>query len=89
MVTPYTIIESHVDYEIRDFSNFSEKDLFWHRDKEDRNVELLEGKIEIQLDNSLPLNMEKGIKYFIPKNTFHRVISKDPFKVKIYFIGEK
>lgn len=60
---------------IREFDeNISTHELEWHLDKEDRLVEAVEncGNWLIQLDNSLPVSLDKKI--FIPKETYHRVI---------------
>ncbi len=69
--------ETHVgnnEY-IREFDNdVLTHELEWHLDREDRLIEVLEnkGKWQFQLDNSLPVLLEKDI--FIPKETYHRVI---------------
>ena len=53
----------------------SEKELVWHRDKENRLVEVLEDTDwYFQMDNKLPIPLKKGVKLDIPKETFHRVI---------------
>ena len=47
-------------------------ELMWHRDLKNRSVKLLEGSgWKIQLENTLPLNLDEII---IPKLTWHRVI---------------
>lgn len=52
-----------------------EKELVWHRDKENRLVEVLEDTDwYFQMDNKLPTPLKKGVKFDIPKETFHRVI---------------
>ena len=52
-----------------------EKELVWHRDKENRLVEVLEDTDwHFQMDNRLPIPLKKGAKFDIPKETFHRVI---------------
>ena len=52
-----------------------EKELVWHRDKENRLVEVLEDTDwYFQMDNRLPIPLKKGVKFDIPKETFHRVI---------------
>lgn len=52
-----------------------EKELVWHRDKENRLVEVLEDTDwYFQMDNRLPIPLKKGIKFNITKETFHRVI---------------
>ena len=58
-------------------------DLEWHRDREDRIVEIIgETDWELQMDNQLPQRMTGKI--FIPKEVWHRVIKgKNELKVKI------
>ena len=58
-------------------------DLEWHRDREDRIVEVIgETDWELQMDNQLPQRMTGKI--FIPKEVWHRVIKgKNELKVKI------
>jgi len=61
-------------YHIRTFTNdVEDSELVWHRDKEDRIVESV-GKTDwmLQMDNEVPKIIEG--KFFIPKNTYHRVI---------------
>lgn len=60
----------------RTFSNnIPESELVWHRDHEDRVVlPLNENDWMVQFDNELPRKLTVGEEYFIPKNTFHRVI---------------
>lgn len=58
--------------------NVDNRELVWHRDKEDRIVSpIKETNWMIQMDNQLPVLLEIGKKYIIPKNTFHRVIKGD------------
>lgn len=61
---------------IREFSkNVSSDELVWHRDREDRDVTILEGSgWQLQMDNRLPVYLTPGKTYHIPKNTYHRVI---------------
>jgi len=71
---------------IRTFSkDVDEMDLIWHRDDEDRNIEVLEGKgWFFQRDNALPLELKEGDRIFIPKHQVHRVIKgKTDLKIKI------
>lgn len=55
-----------------------EEDLIWHRDLHDRDV-----KVEdcvgwkFQLDNELPVDLNIGDRFRIPKMTYHRVIKGD------------
>ena len=60
----------------RTFSkNVSDKELTWHRDHEDRIViPINENDWYVQFDNELPKKLNVDEEFFIPKNTFHRVI---------------
>jgi|TARA_B110000438_G_scaffold269504_1_gene285953 quercetin dioxygenase-like cupin family protein len=48
--------------------------LVWHSDREDRMIEVLEGKgWKVQLDNRLPLTLTKGDCIFINEGSVHRI----------------
>ena len=84
-MTPYTDIEVTDKYIIREFDeNIDPIELMWHRDNEDRTLEILgETDWKIQLDNKLPILLENHI--FIPKHEWHRVIKGTGIlKLKIY-----
>ena len=50
-------------------------ELKWHRDREDRLVEVIEGEgWELQFDDELPIKLEKGMSLIIPEGVYHRVI---------------
>lgn len=50
------------------------EELVWHRDKEDRLVEIIEGNgWELQLDDKLPVKMNNGDRFIIPEGVYHRV----------------
>ena len=50
------------------------EELVWHRDHNDRIVEVVEGEgWEIQFEDKLPQPLKVGIQYNIPANTYHRV----------------
>lgn len=71
---------------IREFSiDVNENELVWHRDKNDRIIQLIEGENwYIQFDNFMPEKLTKNEEIFIPKNTFHRVIKgTTPLIIKI------
>jgi hypothetical protein len=54
------------------------KELCWHRDREEREVRVLHGSNwKLQLDNQLPVVLEHGNLYVIPKNRHHRIIKGD------------
>ncbi len=85
MSLPYNETNLGNNEYIREFdSNVDNHELEWHLDKEDRLVEVVknEGNWQVQLDNSLPVLLDKKI--FIPKETYHRVIKgTDNLVVKI------
>jgi len=67
----------YIDNEdIRTFSeSVDEMELIWHRDREDRKITILEGNNwQLQMDNELPVSLEIGKTYFIPKLLYHRVL---------------
>lgn len=72
---PYTeVIEDGV--KIRVFSaNCNTIELVWHRDRESRKVQVIEGEgWYLQLDNCVPQMLKKDNVYVIPKMTYHRVL---------------
>ena len=73
-MTPYTDIEVTDKYIIREFNeNIDPIELMWHRDNENRTVEILgETDWKLQLDNQLPTSMNEPI--YIPRHLYHRVI---------------
>ena len=60
--------------EVRTFTqDVPEEELVWHRDREDRVIDLIEPtNWMIQYDNELPKKITRLL--FIPKNIYHRVI---------------
>jgi hypothetical protein len=82
---PYTDLEITDQYIIREFNeNIDPIELLWHRDDEDRTIEILEGiDWMIQLDNQLPILLNSHI--FIPRHMWHRTIKgTGPLRIKIY-----
>lgn len=82
---PYTDLVVTDEYIIREFDeNIDPIELMWHRDDENRLVEAIEHTDwQLQLDNELPLSMNKPI--FIPRHAWHRVIKgTNKLKLKIY-----
>jgi len=50
-------------------------ELKWHKDQYDRKVFVKESNNwKLQMDDELPVVLERGKTYFIPKETYHRVI---------------
>ena len=74
MSKPYTDIEVTDKYIIREFNeNIDPIELMWHRDDEDRTVEIIgETNWKVQLENCLPSSLNERI--FIPRHEWHRVI---------------
>lgn len=70
------IERNYSDFKIRKFSfDVDPEELVWHRDREDRYVEVLDGEgWSIQYDNEIPMTLELGDSFFIKKNSWHRVI---------------
>lgn len=85
---PYTDIEVTDEYIIREFDeNIDPIELMWHRDNEDRSVEVLEHDEgwKFQFDNELPWEFEPDMLICILKHEWHRVIKgKGKLKLKIY-----
>ena len=82
---PYTDLEVTDQYIIREFNeNIDPIELLWHRDNENRTIEILEGiNWMIQLDDQLPTSLSQRI--FIPRHMWHRTIKgTGPLKIKIY-----
>lgn len=61
-------------------------EMVWHRDRETREIEILEGNgWMLQLDNRLPIELCPGDKLCIPKMEYHRIyrIGGSDLKIKI------
>ena len=71
---PYTDLEITDQYIIREFNeNIDPIELLWHRDDEDRTIEVIgETDWQIQLDNQLPILLKGNI--CIQRHAWHRVI---------------
>jgi len=85
MEKPYRDLEVTDEYIIREFNeNIDPVELLWHRDDEDRTVEILgETDWKLQLDNTLPTSLNESI--FIKRHEWHRVIKgTGTLKLKIY-----
>jgi hypothetical protein len=73
IINPYKDFENTQNYIIRTFDeDVHPHELVWHRDREDRLVEVLgQTNWKVQLDNELPQTLDQ---VFIPKNVYHRLI---------------
>jgi len=76
VVTPYKdqTVNSNTFY--RTFEHTTNpQDLVWHRDHNNRVIQVVEGvKWHLQFDNELPVELEVGKEYHIPKEHYHRII---------------
>ena len=61
---------------LREFKeNVDSEELIWHQDREDRIIKVIEANgWRLQMDNQLPVLLEKGSTYSIPAYVYHRVI---------------
>lgn len=78
-IKPYQDTELSSNVRERTFEeNVTDVELLWHRDREDRTIEVIEGNNwKLQLDDQLPVLLEKNQKYFIPAGMYHRAIKGD------------
>jgi len=86
---PYQDLKITEKSKIRVFeSNVDSGELHWHRDRENRLIEVLEGNgWMLQLDDELPVEMKVGNQYLIPEGVYHRTIKGDgDLKIKIDFV---
>jgi hypothetical protein len=85
-IKPYEDVILNLNVKERTFEeNVTDVELLWHRDREDRTIEVIEGNNwKLQLDDELPVILEKNQKYFIPKEVYHRAIKGDgKLRIKI------
>jgi hypothetical protein len=83
---PYKDIEVGDNYVIREFGeNIDPIELMWHRDNEDRVVEVLNTTDwKFQYDNQLPILLKENVSLKIARHDWHRVIKGNgDLKVKI------
>ena len=73
MEKPYYELKTF-DFIYRKFTqDIDEKELVWHRDRNDRQVEVLgDTDWQFQLEDSIPQQLQDTV--FIPKDTYHRLI---------------
>lgn len=86
---PYQDLQITEKSKIRVFeSNVDSGELHWHRDRENRLIEVLEGNgWMLQLDDELPVEMKVGNQYLIPEGIYHRTIKGNgDLKIKIDFV---
>jgi len=61
---------------IRVFKSYVDDDeLVWHRDREDREIAVMEGSgWQFQFDDKMPFDLLPGKLFHVPKMTYHRLI---------------
>lgn len=68
---------------IRKFNSINKDDFVWHRDTKDRIITLELGTCQLQFENELPIDIQLHAEYFIPKETYHRIIPSSLLTFKI------
>jgi hypothetical protein len=74
------------DGDIRTFDiNKGQDEYVWHRDKEDRHIEVIEGAgWRFQPQGCLPFLLQAGLEFNIKKNEYHRLIKGETdLKIRI------
>ncbi len=57
------------------FVDRDDEEYVWHKDHEDREIEILEGEgWRIQFEDCLPYLLKPGMIFDVPKGHYHRVI---------------
>jgi len=71
-------LKPYVDLQdgIRIFKSYVEEhELVWHRDKEDREIAVMEGSgWKFQFDDKMPFDLLPGKLFFVPQMTYHRLL---------------
>lgn len=68
---PYTDLGDIRTFDI----NEDQAEFVWHKDKEDRMVEVISGNgWQFQPENCLPLLLEPGVRFKIEEGEYHRLI---------------
>ena len=78
------------DGQIRTFDpSRDDEEFVWHRDMEDREIEVLEGEgWQFQIQDCLPWLLKKGMVFKIEKEEYHRLIrGATPLKCRVYLYG--
>jgi hypothetical protein len=93
MTKPYIDIENTDEYIVRKFDeNIDPIELMWHRDDEDRLVEIIDPGQgwKFQFENELPWDLEPQMSICILKHEWHRIIKgKENLLVKIHKLKEE
>ena len=58
-----------------DSKDTQQSELVWHKDREDREITVEKSKDwHLQVENEVPVRLEKGQTYFIPAYSWHRLL---------------
>jgi hypothetical protein len=89
MKRPYSEVRSQNNLRRVFKPNVDNSELVWHRDREDRLVEVVSGNgWMFQSDNQLPIELKPGAKFKIKKETYHRIIcGNTPLEVNIKLLN--
>ena len=70
------LAEYQPEGEVREFFvDRDDEEFVWHRDHEEREIEILEGEgWQFQYENCLPCLLEPGMIFDIPEGEYHRLI---------------
>lgn len=71
---------------VREFSSGTHSaELEWHKDHNDRHLRVVSGSgWKLQRKDNLPIQMNEGVTYYIPKDSWHRIIKgEDNLKIAI------
>jgi len=71
---------------VREFSSGTHSaELEWHKDHNDRHLRVVSGSgWKLQRKDGLPIQMNEGVTYYIPKDSWHRIIKgEDNLKIAI------
>tara|TARA_Y100000385_G_C13070803_1_gene628974 strand:+ start:1712 stop:1987 length:276 start_codon:yes stop_codon:yes gene_type:complete len=74
------------DGEIRTFDpSVNDAEYVWHKDLEDREIEILEGEgWQFQLEKCLPWLLKKGMVFDVKQHEYHRLIKGvTPLKCRV------
>ena len=90
---PYKDLKTTEEYIIREFDeNIDPIELMWHRDDEDRLVEIVKHGQgwKFQFEDELPWDLEPKMSFVILKHKWHRIIKgKENLLVKIHKFKEE
>jgi len=87
---PYTQKDISPGFFQRTFDkNVDDGELQWHRDKKNRYIKILSGEgWYLQMDDEMPQLLCVNSTYYVPKETYHRVLKNRDCTNLVIFIKE-